>query len=106
MVSANTRVMNGLMELLEVVSEVLIHKGLPIVTQISLGDDTMVSTMLFKGLLGSQGGMGVQTGLEFNEHHPRGMVHKDATTHVLLVITLFTIGVEQMTTWVAVEVVH
>ena len=61
MVGSNTRVTDGLMELLQVLGEVLTDKGLPIVSEIGLRNDTMISTMLLKGLLGCQGGMGVKT---------------------------------------------
>jgi hypothetical protein len=103
---SNSRMMNGLVELLEVLREVFTHKWLAIVTEICLCNDTVIRAMLFEGLLGGQRRVGVQRGLELNEHHPSGMVHKDAATHVLLVGAFLTIGVEQTTQGVAIEVVH
>ena len=44
--------------------------------------------------------------MELNEHQASGMVHKDAATLVLLVITFLATGVDEMTKRVAIEVVH
>ena len=106
MVRANARVANGLAELLQMGLEVLVGEGGAVVTQVGLRDDPILGAQLFVPFQGLQGLVGVEVGLELHVGVPAGVVHHDAATLVLVIGLLLSVGVEESSERVAVEVVE
>ncbi len=90
---SNTRMSNGLMEFGQMSFKVFAEKLGSIVTEVTLWNDSMVSTVLLKGFLCSESFMRVELSLELNEHKSRSMINKDTSSFEFPINALLAIGV-------------
>ena len=103
--SSRRSLSTGLLELAQVGVKFLTGEGAPFVGDVTLWYYTVVGTLSFEGLLGLQGLEGIETNLKFNMDISSGMIDKDTTSFVFVVGLLPSVGVEEPTTWMGLEVV-
>ena len=105
MVCSNSRMVDLLVEHLQVFIKLGADELGSIVAEVGLWNHSMVSTELLEFFLHFKSLMGVESGLKYSEHETSGMVDEEAASLELLVGGFLSVGVQQAAQRVAEVVV-